>query len=157
MEDGFGSMPAVTDKFNNQTNRDGRVVLKHMFTLDELEEDPKLPLDLKEDVKDECMTLGDATNVVVYDLGVPFFCVVYPDWPLTVSSVRRLLQQGPEGMMTVKFRDPISGDVQPAPVPAPWFALVCPRQIEWGLQPRRERSVGPINSARNRRDRCSRH
>jgi len=36
-----------------------------MFTLEELEEDPSLPLDLKEDVREECATLGDVTNVVL--------------------------------------------------------------------------------------------
>jgi len=59
------------------------VVLKHMFTLKELEEDATLLLDLKEDVREECSNLGDVTNVVLYD-------------------------KEPEGVMTVKFRDPIS-------------------------------------------------
>ncbi|KAJ3145448.1 hypothetical protein HDU89_007073 [Geranomyces variabilis] len=44
------------------------VVLKHMFTLKELEEDPALMLDLKEDVRDECEKLGEVTNVILYDL-----------------------------------------------------------------------------------------
>jgi HIV Tat-specific factor 1 len=39
-----------------------------MFTLKELEEDASLLLDLKEDVRDECATLGDVTNVVLYDV-----------------------------------------------------------------------------------------
>ncbi|KAF9650859.1 hypothetical protein BDM02DRAFT_3185018 [Thelephora ganbajun] len=82
-EDESGPTLTATDKFN-QANKDGRVVvLKHMFTLEELEEDPSLLLDLKEDVREECTTLGDVTNVVLYD-------------------------QEPEGIMTVKFRDPIS-------------------------------------------------
>ena len=34
-----------------------------MFTLDELEEDPSLFLDLKEELREECVTLGDAVNV----------------------------------------------------------------------------------------------
>ncbi|KAF8504242.1 hypothetical protein BU17DRAFT_58244 [Hysterangium stoloniferum] len=59
------------------------VVLKHMFTLQELEEDATLLLDLKEDVREECATLGEVTNVVLYD-------------------------KEPDGIMTVKFRDPIS-------------------------------------------------
>ncbi|KAI9093433.1 hypothetical protein DFS34DRAFT_596109 [Phlyctochytrium arcticum] len=44
------------------------VVLKHMFSLQELEEDPTLLLDLKEDVRTECEKLGEVTNVVLYDL-----------------------------------------------------------------------------------------
>lgn len=44
------------------------VVLKHMFTLKELEEDATLLLDLKEDVREECETLGEVTNVVLYDV-----------------------------------------------------------------------------------------
>jgi len=68
-EDEFGPTLTVTDKFSNQANKNDRVVvLKHMFTLDELEEDPSLLLDLKEDVREECATLGDVTNVVLYDV-----------------------------------------------------------------------------------------
>ena len=67
------------DKLSNQANKNGRVVvLKHMFTLGELEEDPSLLLDLKEDVREECATLGDVTNVVLYDVRDPWF--VYPSW-----------------------------------------------------------------------------
>lgn len=39
-----------------------------MFTLKELEEDPTLLLDLKEDVRAECSKLGEVTNVVLYDV-----------------------------------------------------------------------------------------
>jgi HIV Tat-specific factor 1 len=47
----------------------GRVViLRHMFTLAELEEDPAALLDIKEDIRDECAKLGQVTNVVLYDL-----------------------------------------------------------------------------------------
>ncbi|GAA6017775.1 hypothetical protein JCM10207_000496 [Rhodosporidiobolus poonsookiae] len=45
----------------------GVVVLEGMFTLKELEEDPALLLDLKEDVRDECEKLGEVTNVTLYD------------------------------------------------------------------------------------------
>lgn len=56
------------DKDNVQ-NKHGRVVvLKYMFTLRELEEDKSLLLDLKEDVRDECSSLGEVTNVVLYDV-----------------------------------------------------------------------------------------
>eukprot|EP00842_Homolaphlyctis_polyrhiza_P006409 jgi/Hompol1/676/HPOL_002512-RA len=56
------------------------VVLKHMFTLKELEEDPTLLLDLKEEVREECEKFGEVTNVVLYDLEE-------------------------DGVMTVKFKD----------------------------------------------------
>ena len=44
------------------------VVLKHMFGLKDLEDHPELLLDLKEDVREECETLGEVTNVVLYDV-----------------------------------------------------------------------------------------
>lgn len=44
------------------------VVLKHMFTLQELEEDPALILDLKEEIREECEKLGEVSNVILYDL-----------------------------------------------------------------------------------------
>ncbi|KAF8608619.1 hypothetical protein BDV93DRAFT_433862 [Ceratobasidium sp. AG-I] len=59
------------------------VVLKHMFTKQELAEDAALLLDLKDDVREECSTLGEVTNVVLYD-------------------------EEDDGVMTVKFRDPVS-------------------------------------------------
>lgn len=43
------------------------VVLKHMFTLAELDEDPAALLDIKEDIREECSKLGDVTNVVLFD------------------------------------------------------------------------------------------
>jgi len=74
-EDELGPTLAVTDVLSNQAYKSGRVVvLKHMFTLEELEEDPSLLLDLKEDVREECATLGDVTNVVLYDVSeLPVF------------------------------------------------------------------------------------
>ncbi|KAI8460542.1 hypothetical protein BY996DRAFT_2216789 [Phakopsora pachyrhizi] len=53
-------------------------VLKHMFTIEELESDPSLLIDLKEDVREECELLGNVTNLE------------------------------PEGVMTVKFKEPIA-------------------------------------------------
>lgn len=44
------------------------VILKHMFTLQELAEDPAAMLDIKEDIREECSKLGEVTNVVLYDL-----------------------------------------------------------------------------------------
>lgn len=43
------------------------VVMKHMFTLAELEEDPAALLDIKEDIRDECSQYGEVTNVVLFD------------------------------------------------------------------------------------------
>ncbi|EPQ29016.1 uncharacterized protein PFL1_03306 [Pseudozyma flocculosa PF-1] len=59
------------------------VVLKKMFTLVELDEDPTLLLDLKEDVREECEGIGRVTNVVLWD-------------------------REPEGVMTIKFADPLA-------------------------------------------------
>ena len=103
-EDGFG--PSITEEDKLQAeNRAGRVVvLKHMFTLAELEEDASLLLDLKEDVRDECSTLGEVTNVVLYDVSpiVRYRC------HLTTSNGTSFVQQEPEGVMTVKFRHHVS-------------------------------------------------
>lgn len=96
-EDGFGPME---DPVEEQRPLVSRVtVLKYMFTLQELKDDPSLLLELKEDVREEAENLGDVTNVVLYDAS---------------SNLSRLdaqltcLQLEPEGVMTVKFRDPIS-------------------------------------------------
>ncbi|KAL2271103.1 hypothetical protein VTJ83DRAFT_474 [Remersonia thermophila] len=43
------------------------VILKRMFTLDELAEDPTALLDIKEEIREECAKLGAVTNVVLYD------------------------------------------------------------------------------------------
>ncbi|KAJ3074876.1 hypothetical protein HDU98_009946 [Podochytrium sp. JEL0797] len=43
------------------------VIMKHMFTKDEIDEDPTLLIDLKEEVREECEKLGEVTNVVMYD------------------------------------------------------------------------------------------
>ncbi|KAG0242101.1 hypothetical protein B0O80DRAFT_425904 [Mortierella sp. GBAus27b] len=42
-------------------------ILKHMFTVQELEQDPTLLLDLKEEIREECEKLGEVTNVIIYD------------------------------------------------------------------------------------------
>lgn len=44
------------------------VILRHMFTLQELDEDPAAMLDIKEDIREECAKLGPVTNVVLFDL-----------------------------------------------------------------------------------------
>lgn len=58
---------------------DKLVIMKHMFTLEELEKDPQAYLDIKEDVRDEASTCGEVTNVVLYD-------------------------KEPEGVITVRFK-----------------------------------------------------
>ncbi|EGR51229.1 uncharacterized protein TRIREDRAFT_57178 [Trichoderma reesei QM6a] len=50
------------------SKRDRTVILRHMFTLQELEEDPAALLEIKEDIRDECSKLGPVTSVVLYDL-----------------------------------------------------------------------------------------
>lgn len=44
------------------------VILKHMFTLQELADRPEALLEIKEDVREECEALGEVTNVVLYDV-----------------------------------------------------------------------------------------
>ncbi|KAL9007153.1 MAG: hypothetical protein Q9188_000087 [Gyalolechia gomerana] len=43
------------------------VILKHLFTLRELEEDPAAMLDIKEDIREECAKIAPVTNVVLFD------------------------------------------------------------------------------------------
>jgi HIV Tat-specific factor 1 len=57
------------------------VVFRHMFTQKELDEDPAALLEIKEDIHEECSDIGQVTNVVLWDLE-------------------------PEGVVTVKFKDP---------------------------------------------------
>lgn len=55
----------------NAVNKNSRVVvLKHMFTLDALEKQPTLLIELKEDVREECERCGEVTNVVLYDVSL---------------------------------------------------------------------------------------
>lgn len=96
-DDDFGPSREAPKKETASTSR--VVVLKRMFTLAELDEDASLLLDLKEDVREECSNLGDVTNVVLYDVR-----------PLATRPRSRLrcVQKEPDGIMTVKFRDPVS-------------------------------------------------
>ena len=43
------------------------VILRYMFTLQELEEDPTALIELKQDVREECEKIGEVTNVVLFD------------------------------------------------------------------------------------------
>ncbi|KAH6577597.1 hypothetical protein BASA62_000797 [Batrachochytrium salamandrivorans] len=60
--------PAEDGKAKNGPKANKVVVLRHMFTLKELDDDPTLLLDLKQDVREECERLGQVTNVVLFDL-----------------------------------------------------------------------------------------
>ncbi|KAM0745932.1 hypothetical protein T439DRAFT_330285 [Meredithblackwellia eburnea MCA 4105] len=73
------------------------VVLRGMFTLDELDDDPSLLLDLKEDVRDECETWGEVTNVTLYD-------------------------KEEEGIITVRFKDDIAAQACIAKMNGRFFA-----------------------------------
>ncbi|KAL1862157.1 hypothetical protein Plec18170_000981 [Paecilomyces lecythidis] len=73
-DDDVAALPDTSSKW------DRVVVLKHMFTLKEIEEDPAAILDIKEDIRDECSKLGEVTNVVLYD-------------------------REPDGVVTVRFSD----------------------------------------------------
>ncbi|KAI1794179.1 hypothetical protein LXA43DRAFT_1092109 [Ganoderma leucocontextum] len=110
-EDGFG--PSITEEDKaNATNKHGRVVvLKRMFTLQELQEDASLLLDLKEDVREECSTLGEVTNVVLYD-------------------------EEADGVLTVKFKDPLSAQACVIKMNGRFFAG---RRIEAALYAGRQR------------------
>lgn len=59
------------------------VVLRHMFTLEELAEDEDAFGEIRQDVLDECEKLGPVTKVTLYDLE-------------------------PDGIVTVKFRTPLA-------------------------------------------------
>jgi HIV Tat-specific factor 1 len=65
-DDEFGPAKEKEESFSPRPSR--VIVLKYMFTLDELKDDPTLLIDLKEDVREECESLGVVTNVVLYDV-----------------------------------------------------------------------------------------
>ncbi|POY75486.1 hypothetical protein BMF94_1388 [Rhodotorula taiwanensis] len=75
----------------------GIVVLEGMFSLQELEEDPTLLLDLKEDVREECETLGEVTNVTLYD-------------------------KEEKGIMSVRFKDEVAAQACMAKMNGRFFA-----------------------------------
>ncbi|KAI1082832.1 hypothetical protein F5B20DRAFT_530577 [Whalleya microplaca] len=55
-------------QLETNARKDRVVILRHMFTLKELDEDPAAMLEIKEDIREECSKLGPVTNVVLYDL-----------------------------------------------------------------------------------------
>lgn len=74
-DDGFGPSAEPEEVEEPKTSR--VTVLKHMFTLKELADDASLLLDLKEDVREECSSLGDVTNVVLYDVRLIHLCAPF--------------------------------------------------------------------------------
>ncbi|GAB0132203.1 hypothetical protein EsDP_00000646 [Epichloe bromicola] len=76
-DDDDGPYPAVAQ---SNSKRDKTVILRHMFTLEELEEDPAALLEIKEDIRDECAKLGTVTSVVLFD-------------------------EEPDGIVSVRFKD----------------------------------------------------
>jgi HIV Tat-specific factor 1 len=47
------------------------LVLRNMFTQTELEKEPELMFDLKDDVKQECEKYGEVTTVKLFDVSPP--------------------------------------------------------------------------------------
>jgi len=89
-DDGFGPTPDATDQMTFVGKNSRVVVLKHMFTVEDLEEDASLLLDLKEDVREECSTLGEVTNVVLYDVSSQTKFELKPN-PLLVHRKSRMV------------------------------------------------------------------
>ncbi|KAG4301212.1 hypothetical protein PCANB_002556 [Pneumocystis canis] len=62
----------ISDWDDHVTAPSGRwskvIILKHMFTLQELEDDITLTIDLKQDIWEECSKIGHVTNVILFDL-----------------------------------------------------------------------------------------
>ena len=85
-DDGFGPQPDPADRLLPTAVKSRVVVLKHMFRLEDLEKDATLLLDLKEDVREECSTLGEVTNVTLYDVRSS---PLLDEPPLTVPPIER--------------------------------------------------------------------
>ncbi|KAF2430541.1 putative nuclear mRNA splicing factor-associated protein [Tothia fuscella] len=60
-DDDPSAQPEVSSRW------DKVVILKHMFTLEELEGEPTAILDIKEDIREEGGKVGEVTNVVLFD------------------------------------------------------------------------------------------
>jgi HIV Tat-specific factor 1 len=50
------------------TSKARTVLLTHMFVPEDIDKNPALLLELKDDVREECETLGEVTSVVLYDV-----------------------------------------------------------------------------------------
>lgn len=95
-DDDPSTMPDTSSRW------DKVVVLKHMFTIKELDEDPAALLDIKEDVRDECEKIGKVTNVVLYD-------------------------KEEDGVMTVRFSNAVAAEACVRAFDGRWFDR---RQVE---------------------------
>lgn len=60
-EDDVSVIPATSNRW------DKVVILKHMFTLEEIEEDEDLIEEIEEDTREECSKFGEVENVVLFD------------------------------------------------------------------------------------------
>jgi HIV Tat-specific factor 1 len=60
-EDDVSVIPATSARW------DRVVILKHIFTLEELEGDPELIEEIEDDTREECSKFGDVENVVLFD------------------------------------------------------------------------------------------
>lgn len=87
------------------------VILKHMFTLQELEDDPAAMLEIKEDIREECEKLGQVTNVQLFD-------------------------KEPDGVVSVRFADPRAAESCVRVMHGRWFDE---RQLEAFIATGKER------------------
>ena len=80
------------------------VILKHMFTLEELAEDPAAILDIKEDVREEGEKFGKVTNVVLYDKEEDGVVTIRFGNAMAAEACMRAFEGRYFGGMTVKAR-----------------------------------------------------
>ncbi|KAJ3222603.1 hypothetical protein HK099_002115 [Clydaea vesicula] len=97
------------------------VILKHMFSLEELEEDPTLLLDLKEDIREEAEKLGEVTNIVLYD-------------------------KNPDGVISVRYKDAASALACVKNMNGRWFSK---RKIEASIYDGKLKYEKTISSLEN--------
>lgn len=71
-----------------------------MFVLEDLEKDPALLLELKEEVREEAETLGQVTSVILYDV---CYHLLMADFDAYNEP-----QKEEDGVMTIKFKEPVS-------------------------------------------------
>lgn len=71
-----------------------------MFVLEDLEKDPALLLELKEEVREEAETLGQVTSVILYDVR---YHLLMADFDAYNEP-----QKEEDGVMTIKFKEPVS-------------------------------------------------
>jgi HIV Tat-specific factor 1 len=79
-----------------------------MFKPSDLDKEPELLIELKEDVREEAETLGEVTSVVIYDVGL--------SWMTVLTA-----QKEEEGVMTIKFKDAVSAQACVMKMNGRWF------------------------------------